>query len=44
MTSKAIDILSQNPNGYFLMVEGGRIDHALHATNAKRAGRYHCIR
>ena len=37
MTVKAIDILSQNPNGYFLMVEGGRIDHALHATNAKRA-------
>lgn len=37
MTAKAIDILSQNPNGYFLMVEGGRIDHALHATNAKRA-------
>jgi alkaline phosphatase len=37
MTTKAIDILSQNPNGYFLMVEGGRIDHALHATNAKRA-------
>ena len=37
MTSKAIDILSKNPNGYFLMVEGGRIDHALHGTNAKRA-------
>jgi alkaline phosphatase len=37
MTSKAIDILAQNPNGFFLMVEGGRIDHALHATNAKRA-------
>jgi alkaline phosphatase len=40
MTTKAIDILSQNPNkqkGYFLMVEGGRIDHALHSTNAKRA-------
>ena len=37
MTVKAIDILSKNPNGYFLMVEGGRIDHALHATNAKRA-------
>lgn len=36
MTSKAIDILAQNPNGYFLMVEGGRIDHALHGTNAKR--------
>lgn len=37
MTVKAIDILSQNPDGYFLMVEGGRIDHALHGTNAKRA-------
>lgn len=37
MTTKAIDILSQNPNGFFLMVEGGRIDHALHGTNAKRA-------
>lgn len=36
MTSKAIDILSQNSSGYFLMVEGGRIDHALHGTNAKR--------
>ena len=32
-----MDILSQNSNGYFLMVEGGRIDHALHGTNAKRA-------
>jgi alkaline phosphatase len=37
MTVKAIDLLSQNGNGYFLMVEGGRIDHALHGTNAKRA-------
>jgi alkaline phosphatase len=37
MTKKAIDILSKNSNGYFLMVEGGRIDHALHATNAYRA-------
>lgn len=37
MTTKAIDILSKNANGYFLMVEGGRIDHALHGTNAKRA-------
>ena len=36
MTSKAIDILSRNESGYFLMVEGGRIDHALHGTNAKR--------
>jgi alkaline phosphatase len=37
MTTKAIDVLSKNSNGYFLMVEGGRIDHALHSTNAKRA-------
>jgi alkaline phosphatase len=37
MTAKSIDILSKNPNGYFLMVEGGRIDHALHGTNAMRA-------
>ena len=37
MTTKAIDILSQNKNGYFLMVEAGRIDHAHHAGNAARA-------
>lgn len=37
MTAKAIDVLSKNTNGYYLMVEAGRIDHALHATNAKRA-------
>ena len=37
MTAKAIDVLSKNSNGYYLMVEGGRIDHALHDTNAKRA-------
>ena len=37
MTLKAISMLSQNSNGYFLMVEGGRIDHALHGINAKRA-------
>ena len=30
MTKKAIDILDQNSNGFFLMVEGGRIDHASH--------------
>ncbi|RTL40489.1 MAG: alkaline phosphatase [Rhodocyclaceae bacterium] len=37
MTEKAIKILQKNSKGYFLMVEGGRIDHALHGTNAKRA-------
>ncbi len=31
MTEKAIAILSKNPKGFFLMVEGGRIDHASHA-------------
>jgi alkaline phosphatase len=37
MTVKSIDILGQNPNGFFLMVEGGRIDHAHHDGNAYRS-------
>jgi alkaline phosphatase len=37
MTEKAIRILSRSPNGYFLMVEAGRIDHAHHEGNAFRA-------
>ncbi len=37
MTVKAMATLARNPKGYFLMVEGGRIDHALHGTNAARA-------
>ena len=37
MTSKAIDILSQNETGFFLTVESGRIDHAHHAGNAYNA-------
>jgi alkaline phosphatase len=37
MTAKAIDILAKEKNGYFLMVEAGRIDHAHHAGNAARA-------
>lgn len=37
MTTKAIDILSKNKKGYFLMVEGGRIDHAHHDGNAFHA-------
>jgi alkaline phosphatase len=36
MTVKSIDLL-QNRKGFFLMVEGGRIDHAHHAGNAFRA-------
>lgn len=37
MTEKSIKMLQKDPNGYFLMVEGGRVDHAHHAGNAKRA-------
>jgi alkaline phosphatase len=37
MTQKAIEVLSKNKRGFFLMVEGGRIDHAHHAGNAYRA-------
>ncbi len=37
MTAKAIDVVSNNKKGYFLMVEGGRIDHAHHNGNAFRA-------
>lgn len=37
MTSVAVSILQRNPKGYFLMVEGGRIDHGHHSNNAYRA-------
>jgi alkaline phosphatase len=37
MTEKAINILNNNKNGYYLMVEAGRIDHGHHAGNAYRA-------
>ncbi len=37
MATKAVDLLSRNKRGYFLMVEGGRIDHAHHDGNAFRA-------
>lgn len=37
MTGKALDILARSAQGYFLMVEGGRIDHGHHAGNAYRA-------
>ncbi len=37
MSLMAIDILSKNKKGYFLMIEAGRIDHAHHAGNAYRA-------
>lgn len=34
MTRAAIRMLSRNPKGFFLMVEGGRIDHACHENRA----------
>ncbi len=37
MTSAAIDVLDNNPRGYFLMVESGRIDHGHHAGSAYNA-------
>ncbi len=37
MTRTAITVLKNNPDGFFLMVEAGRIDHAHHSGNAYRA-------
>ncbi len=37
MTEKAINILDNNEDGFFLMVESGRIDHGHHAGNAAGA-------
>jgi alkaline phosphatase len=37
MTDKALESLSYDNDGFFLMVEGGRIDHACHANDAVTA-------
>ena len=37
MTGEAIDRLASDPDGYFLMVEGGRIDHGHHDGKAAYA-------
>lgn len=39
ITEKGIEVLSKYDNGFFLMVESGRIDHACHANDA--AGSIH---
>ncbi|MDR1533576.1 MAG: alkaline phosphatase [Planctomycetota bacterium] len=37
MTEKAIEILSRNPNGFFLMVEGACVDKQLHTMDWQRS-------
>ncbi|CAL8129990.1 unnamed protein product [Orchesella dallaii] len=37
MTKVAIDVLSKNPNGYFLFIVAGRIDRAHHENKAQKA-------
>ncbi len=37
MATTALKIVRRNSQGFFLMIEGGRIDHAHHASNAHRA-------
>ena len=34
MTGKALDVLSKNENGFFLMIEGSQVDWAAHANDA----------
>ena len=36
MTATALKILTKNPTGFFLMIEGGRIDHAGHSNDIER--------
>jgi len=36
MTDAALDILDNDPDGFFLMIEGGRIDHAGHVNDIER--------
>jgi alkaline phosphatase len=37
MAVKAIELLAPNPKGFFLVVEGGKIDHGLHEANSINA-------
>ncbi len=36
MATKALDLLSNDPDGFFLMVEGGMIDYAAHSNDIRR--------
>lgn len=35
MTKAALSVLERNPKGFFVMIEGGRIDHACHSHDIK---------
>ena len=37
MTAKGLEVVQRGNNGYFMLVEGGRIDHGHHAGNAFNA-------
>jgi len=37
MATAALDVLDNDPRGFFLMIEGGAIDHACHKTDIERA-------
>jgi alkaline phosphatase len=37
MSKKALEIVAQGDKGFFLMIEGGRIDHACHGNDAPAA-------
>lgn len=37
MTAKALETMENDPEGFFLLVEGGRIDHACHSNMLERA-------
>ncbi len=39
MTLRALELLSKGPRGFFLMVEGSRIDHAAHENDAATMAR-----
>ena len=36
MATVALDVLDNDPDGFFLMIEGGRIDHACHVNDLSR--------
>ncbi|MCB0218678.1 MAG: alkaline phosphatase, partial [Chrysiogenetes bacterium] len=38
MARAALEILETDPDGFFLMIEGGRIDHAGHENDIERLG------